>query len=196
MALRLIACVLLLEITSFLRETYKSLPKTQRSIFPVPPSGGHRGGHGDSRSSHVWHMDGGRSASQAVVVPLLGPMDSSSRRWSMAAQSVANASLASSTGVAHGTIAKQPSIPPETMTALVNNTHSNGGSDGRKISFVIQDDSESKTSSQTTLAMQVIIIKSACQTLILGEDGKKGGVGVVFTTPSSPNQSPFEGKVC
>ena len=43
MALRLIACVLLLEITSFLRETYKSLPKTQRSFFP---GAGTSGSHG------------------------------------------------------------------------------------------------------------------------------------------------------
>ena len=43
MALRLIACVLLLEITSFLRETYKSLPKTQRSFFPGAVTSGSHG---------------------------------------------------------------------------------------------------------------------------------------------------------
>ena len=32
MALRLIACVLLLEITTFMRETYKSLPKMHRAL--------------------------------------------------------------------------------------------------------------------------------------------------------------------
>ena len=46
MALRLIACVLLLEITSFLRETYKSLPKTQRSFFPGAGTSGSHGGAG------------------------------------------------------------------------------------------------------------------------------------------------------
>ena len=35
MALRLIACVLLLEITTFMRETYKSLPKMHRALFPA-----------------------------------------------------------------------------------------------------------------------------------------------------------------
>ena len=87
----------------------------------------------------------------------------------MAAQSVANSSMASSVIAAagvvdrgHPTLDKQPSlqsskVPPETMSALVNNTHTNSSGDGRKISFVIQDDGESKSSSQTTLAMQVII---------------------------------------
>ena len=53
----------------------------------------------------------------------------------------------------HGTLVKQPSlasqVPQETMNALINNTAPSSGE--RKISFVIQDDSESKTSSQTTL---------------------------------------------
>ena len=130
------------------------------------------GGIREHRASHAWphgghHDAGGRSASQAVVIPLLPPLDSS-RRWSMAAQSVANSSMASSVVAAgvdrggHPTLDKQPSlqsskVPPETMSALVNNTHPNSSGDGRKISFVIQDDGESKSSSQTTLAMQVII---------------------------------------
>lgn len=128
------------------------------------------GGIREHRASHAWphgghHDAGGRSASQAVVIPLLPPLDSS-RRWSMAAQSVANQSIASSvTGVdrGHPSLDKQPSlqsskVPPETMSALVNNTHPNSSGDGRKISFVIQDDGESKSSSQTTLAMQVITL--------------------------------------
>ena len=85
----------------------------------------------------------------------------------MATQSVGNASLTSNSGLAQGSLEKQPSlqsqVPPETMAALVNNTNSNASGENRKISFVINDDlqsqplhEESKTSSQTTLAtMQV-----------------------------------------
>lgn len=81
-ALRLIACVLLLEITTFMRETYKSLPKVhQRSLFanagsnaPMTTS--------NTRASHCWPSVAGvnsvygeqqpvaRSASQ---VPHLAP---------------------------------------------------------------------------------------------------------------------------
>ena len=54
----------------------------------------------------------------------------------------------------------QSQLPSDTMTALCNNTHSNSTGENRKISFVIQDDNvgrdESKTASQTTLALQVI----------------------------------------
>ena len=82
----------------------------------------------------------------------------------MATQSVGNASVSSSGGEkGHPPppqIEKQASIqsqvPPETMAALVANTSSNPSGEGRKISFVLQDnENESKTSSQTTLAMQV-----------------------------------------
>ena len=82
----------------------------------------------------------------------------------MATQSVGNASISSSCGGGHQpqkeVLEKQASIqsqvPPETMAALVANTSSNPSGEGRKISFVLQDnENESKTSSQTTLAMQV-----------------------------------------
>ena len=83
----------------------------------------------------------------------------------MATQSVGNASISSSCGGGHQpqkeVLEKQASIqsqvPPETMAALVANTSSNPSGEGRKISFVLQQDNEneSRTSSQTTLAMQV-----------------------------------------
>ncbi len=81
----------------------------------------------------------------------------------MATQSVGNTSLSSSAAAAaaQGSLEKQPSlqsqVPPETMAALLNNTSSNGTGENRKISFVLQEGcgEESKTSSQTTLAMQV-----------------------------------------
>lgn len=81
-ALRLIACVLLLEITTFMRETYKSLPKMhQRSLFPNTTGGG-GAATSNTRASHCWPSVAGvtsvyseqqpvaRSASQ---VPHLAP---------------------------------------------------------------------------------------------------------------------------
>ena len=80
----------------------------------------------------------------------------------MATQSVGNASVSSSHQVtsASNQVERQASIqsqvPAETMAALVAGTASNPSGEGRKISFVLQDnENESKTSSQTTLAMQV-----------------------------------------
>ena len=80
--------MLLLEITAFLRETYKCLPKTQKSFFPVLSGGSHHPRGHESRASHAWPLlEGGRSGS---VAPLLAPGDPSARRWSMAANSVAS----------------------------------------------------------------------------------------------------------
>ena len=177
-ALRLIACVLLLEITTFMRETYKNLPKMHRpAFFPSnttrmteprastygAASAGISGG--SANAAGAWNsFDQPRSNSQAVVPHLVPATSSSSRRWSMATQSVGNASISSSCGGGHQpqkeVLEKQASIqsqvPPETMAALVANTSSNPSGEGRKISFVLQDnENESKTSSQTTLAMQV-----------------------------------------
>lgn len=117
-----------------------------------------------ANAAGAWNsFDQPRSNSQAVVPHLVPATSSSSRRWSMATQSVGNASISSScAGGGHQkeVLEKQASIqsqvPPETMAALVANTSSNPSGEGRKISFVLQDnENESKTSSQTTLAMQV-----------------------------------------
>lgn len=72
----------------------------------------------------------------------------------MATQSVAGGGHAQSNLDKHQP-SLQSQVPAETMAILCSNTVVANG-DGRKISFVIQDDSESRTSSQTTLAMQVI----------------------------------------
>jgi hypothetical protein len=87
----------------------------------------------------------------------------------MATQSVAGTagSVSSSTGTSTAqTSLDKPStgntlqsqVSAETMAILVSNTNSNATGDGRKISFVIQDDpggDHSKSSSQTTIAVQV-----------------------------------------
>jgi len=74
-------------------------------------------------------------------------------RWSVAAQSIS-----SNHGINNATTPNQiiatptiESIPMSTMSKLTNSSVSVHGE--RKISFVIQDDSESCTSSQTTLAI-------------------------------------------
>ena len=118
-------------------------------------------------ASNAWNsFDQPRSNSQAVVPHLVPATGSSSRRWSMATQSVGNASISSSCGghqqprekeVLEKQASIQSQVPPETMAALVANTSANPSGEGRKISFVLQQDNEneSRTSSQTTLAMQV-----------------------------------------
>ena len=167
-ALRLIACVLLLEITTFMRETYKNLPKMHRPAF-FGPGSTHtsRLAEKPPSASNAWNsFDQPRSNSQAVVPHLVPATGSSSRRWSMATQSVGNASISSSCGghqqprekeVLEKQASIQSQVPPETMAALVANTSANPSGEGRKISFVLQQDNEneSRTSSQTTLAMQV-----------------------------------------
>ncbi len=102
-ALRLIACVLLLEITSFMRETYKNLPKLHKHhLFTgasAPTSGvgvtGGAGGHSrlvESRASHAWSsaVSSVAAAAASVNAPLLPPPAAagSNRRWSIALQSV------------------------------------------------------------------------------------------------------------
>lgn len=81
----------------------------------------------------------------------------------MATQSVGNASQSSSsnTAVPGSSLEKQASlqsqVPPETMAALVSGTNANVTGENRKISFVLAEGAgdDSRTSSQTTLAMQV-----------------------------------------
>ncbi len=74
------------------------------------------------------------------------------RRWSVAAQSIA-----SGHGGQSGLTPTTECIPATTMSKLATSTAAIPTVHGeRKISFVIQDDSESATSSQTTLAVQVM----------------------------------------
>ena len=74
------------------------------------------------------------------------------RRWSVAAQSIASGHGGN---ISQALTPTAESIPAATMTKLVTSSTSVTSHGERKISFVIQDDSESATSSQTTLAIQV-----------------------------------------
>jgi hypothetical protein len=162
MALKLIACVLLLEITTFLRECYRTLPK--------PQTFGHHQQHRTATGvkTTVFTFDtsgkGGITGGPAGGGPL---QSSSGRRWSMATQSIA------------GSIAPAPLTAPVTSTSgevsVTTPTSASisvggigapsaglpvaeGGIVGgapRKISFVLQEDINVVNGSQTTLAVQV-----------------------------------------
>lgn len=60
MVLRLIACMLFLEITAYLRETYRSLPKTRPSnpytTLPVTSNAWERERQSHSREGRRWSM--------------------------------------------------------------------------------------------------------------------------------------------
>ena len=78
MALKLVACLLLLEITTFLRECYRTLPRPTRA---------------QTRSAHLWgdirnKAVGSAIAAAAAATSAQQPMTASGRRWSMAAQSL------------------------------------------------------------------------------------------------------------
>lgn len=60
MVLRMIACMLFLEITSYLRETYRSLPKTRPSnpytTLPITSNAWERERQSNSREGRRWSM--------------------------------------------------------------------------------------------------------------------------------------------
>ena len=187
-ALKLVACVLLMEITTFLRETYRNLPRANKTVgsrFLEP------------RVSQMWSIAGSSDArppptrasnmastehGQSLLSATGGGGGSSisntttGRRWSAVVNSVATqnstaaASGTSSTtlgivGQQSSTTSAHPqsaiigspsdsSIAPVSTTTVTSGTVNAG--EGRRISFVIQDDVESITSSQTTLAVQVV----------------------------------------
>ena len=188
-ALKLVACVLLMEITTFLRETYKNLPRPNKPIGsrfleprvsqmwgigasmesrpPTRTTGMVQGDHGQNLLSAT----GGNAASSAAANTVGG------RRWSAVAQSVAatNQVVGNPTSLA---VTSQPAAfqasnlmsptgeqAPLTSAALSARANSSVTStttgivtsEQRRISFVIEGDTESITSSQTTLAVQVLI---------------------------------------
>ena len=121
MALRLIACVLLLEITTFMRESYKSFPKMHRTLFPTTTTTAAttslRPDGSVGRASHCWSelpppppvaRSGSSAGGGMPSATLTAGSDSASRRWSIA-KSVGASSLSSSTGH-HATLEKQPSL--------------------------------------------------------------------------------------
>ena len=128
MALRLVACVLLLEITTFLRETYKSLPRPQQLVRVTPGAqnilghfrfgGGLAGAAQIVTGAHQWTSATVVQTSSQVVnqasavvnsaaardaaVAAAALATSGGRRWSMATQSIAGQSMLSQAGVQQG----------------------------------------------------------------------------------------------
>ncbi|XP_071444564.1 protein unc-80 homolog isoform X1 [Hetaerina americana] len=142
-ALRLVACILLLEVTAFLRETYQTLPKSGRA-----PQGGRVGGAGVGAGVSSVVVGGGINADRG---PLLsggagisggGPWDriynkEANRRWSMALSSM---------GHSQASAQSLQSIAGDRDAGLQSE---------RKISFVLHEpDNESEGSSNTTVTMQ------------------------------------------
>lgn len=166
MALKLIACLLLLEITTFLRECYRTLPRPTRA---------------QARSSHFW------ADSRA---PSRDHVSSSGRRWSMAAQSIAGGqsllSQQSSLAAVAAEAARSGANGGAAMVPAAGNvlntqasseivvTPTGGGpptligpggplmDHPRKISFVLQDDIQAFNANQSMLAVQVGFFKRHC----------------------------------
>ena len=123
--------------------------------------------HGGGLLSTLGSSNTGQSLSANLA-------SSSGRRWSMAAQSVANQSLQSfqsnqmAAAAATATVLQpqqsvvtpsDSSVTPPSVAHFAAQIQASGAPppshETRRISFVIQDDNESITSSQTTLAVQV-----------------------------------------
>ncbi|XP_046393341.1 protein unc-80 homolog [Ischnura elegans] len=143
-ALRLVACILLLEVTAFLRETYQTLPKSGRA-----PQGGRGGGGGIGGGVSSVVVGGGMSADRG---PLLsggagisggGPWDriynkEANRRWSMALSSMGHSQTSA-----------------QSLQSIAGD-RDGGMQSERKISFVLHEpDNESEGSSNTTVTMQL-----------------------------------------
>ena len=188
-ALKLVACVLLMEITTFLRETYKNLPKANKpigsrfleprvsqmwgigsSLEARPPARGTGAMQGD-HSQNLLSATGNSSAA-----PSSGANTGGGRRWSAIAQTVTptNQMVGNPTSLAvtsqaspfQTTQLTSPTGEPSPLTSaalaargqtstVTTTTSGVVTTEQRRISFVIQDDTESITSSQTTLAVQV-----------------------------------------
>jgi protein unc-80 len=138
LALRMVACLLLLEITTFLRETYQALPKSCRmSNKDRPPAG--------------WDKIYSKDAN---------------RRWSMALSSMGHSqtsaqSLQSIAGDKDAGIYIRSGhfeLPKKKCFCLTSEVCviAGGQNSERKISFVLHEpDNESEGSSNTTVTAQV-----------------------------------------
>ena len=129
MALKLVACVLLMEITTFLRETYRNLPRTNKPAgtrFLEPRISQMWGvGRSEARppitSGGIVPSDHGQSH-LAVVGSSTTPVTLSGRRWSnamIAAQSVANQSVGSVQGNAANTLVASVTTTQQTTTSIL-----------------------------------------------------------------------------
>ena len=197
-ALKLVACVLLMEITTFLRETYKNLPRPNKPIGsrfleprvsqmwgigasmesrpPTRTTGIVQGDHGQNLLSAT----GSNAASSAAANTVGG------RRWSAVAQSVAttNQVVGNPTSLAvtpqpatfQASNLMSPTGEQAPLTSAAFSARANSSvtstttgvvtSEQRRISFVIEGDTESITSSQTTLAVQVFIFIQSYFTVV------------------------------
>ncbi len=143
-ALKLIACLLLMEITTFLRECYRTLPKPCRAQV---------------RSSHFWGEVAGGRISVVGNAPSVvsgggggaAMQSASGRRWSMAAQSLAGGqSLVSGAAAAAAAAQQQRQSGTTSISTPLDNNPSEACAlipasgptteQHRKISFVLQDD--------------------------------------------------------
>ena len=158
MALKLIACILLLEITTFLRECYRTLPRPTKAQTRCANFWGELKG-----PLHKTTGGGAAATTNTSSESTLNPASASGRRWSMAAQSIASGT---SGGQQQGS--QQLQQPPSTLqpsgsselstlspsatqqgltaTSPAPNDHA------RKISFVLQEDIQTFNSGQSTLA--------------------------------------------
>ena len=175
-----------MEITTFLRETYRNLPRANKTVgsrFLEPrvsqmwSIAGSSDARPPTRASNMTSTEHGQSLLSATGGGGGNCISNTTtgRRWSAVVNSVAtqNSTVAasgtnsstlgivgqqSSTTSAHPQSAiigspSDTSIAPVSTTSVTPGTVNAG--EGRRISFVIQDDVESITSSQTTLAVQV-----------------------------------------
>ena len=184
-----------MEITPFLRETYRNLPRANKPIgnrFLEPRVSqmwgiGGSEGRPPTRSSGLTQVEHGQnllSASGSSGVTSSAVTTTGGRRWSAVQNAVQNATpgqgntsttlgitshSSTSSSLAHQqSVVMSPtdgSVVP-TSGALLARGNSPGTTvstgtvsnvETRRISFVIQDDIESISSSQTTLAVQVFI---------------------------------------
>ena len=173
-----------MEITTFLRETYRNLPRANRPIgsrFLEPRVSQMWGIGASSESRPPPTRIGGDHLLSAAGNSGAASSNSGGRRWSAVAQSVASTNQVAGTPSSLAVTSQQsafahqtstlmsPTDNPMPVTSAAMSTRANTSTvtsansgvvasvETRRISFVIQDDVESITSSQTTLAVQVNI---------------------------------------
>ena len=153
LALRMVACLLLLEITTFLRETYQALPKSCRmSNKDRPPAGWDK----------IYSKDANRRWSMALSS--MGHSQTSAQSLqSIAGDKDAGIYIISARGILSST-KKCVCLTSEVCVIA------GGQNSERKISFVLHEpDNESEGSSNTTVTAQV----SKFWGLISGNDHQK-----------------------
>lgn len=171
MPLRLVACVLLLEITTFLRESYRALPKPhqQAKTRDYRFGGGLASAAAMVSGAQQWSDSRSQSRDQAPI-----SLSLSGRRWSMAAQSLAggqslmsHGNMALTGNAAHsggvtggGGGGGGGGIPSCNSSEIAVTPTGNPSIDQpfasqRRISFVLQEDINLVANGHSTLTVQV-----------------------------------------